>query len=1090
MAITNSDRVQRALETLRDGIRPGCSAAWVAKYGADWVDVVNSKDIHGVGKGDETDLAWLLKGMNNTWQEVWRSRMGVSERGFVTEMRDARNKWAHQEQFSTRDTLRILDTAERLLQAFSAADQMKLIQAQHRELQRLQIEEETRSERRKVAAKPTEGQPLQGLSPWRDVVTPHPDVATGRLQQAEFAADLFQVSNGIADEEYLDPEKFFRRTFLTAGLRQLLVGAAERLSGVGGDPVIDLQTNFGGGKTHSMIALYHLASGTSVNKLMGIDTLLQEHSLALPKKMNRAVVAGQWLSPSMPSKKADGIEVNTIWGEIAWQLCGKAGYDLIATADREGTSPGEKFIDVFRMAGPSIVLIDEWVAYARQLPAREGEARVIGGDFETQFTFAQMLTEAAASVDNVVVLVSIPSSDIEVGGEKGRDALNRLTNVVRRKSRQWKPADDDESFEIVRRRLFEPMTVEQERIRDGVIRSFMDYYREKSADFGSQVLLPDYEKRMRSSYPVHPELFDRLYQDWSTLDRFQRTRGVLRLMSSVISQLWLRDDRNLMIMPGNLPLDQASVSSELSRYLNDGWDPIITSDIDGANSLSLRLDEENKNLGRYSATRRVARAVFLATAPRGEGANGIDLKSVMLGVAQPGEAPGTFSDALRRLSNDATYLYVDGAQYWFSARPNIIRTAAGMAASNFANDDADSEVRRRIQALRPFGSFKGIHVFPDGPGDVADDDDGVRLVVLPMSQHHVGGENETPAIAAANLILSQRNAGPRLNRNLLVFLAAHEARITELRESAFAYLAWTSILEKKDQLNLTPNDVRLAESKVREASETVNQRIAEAFQFVLAPQQEAGKREITWHQSKPSGNGSIFERISRKLESEERLISSYGGTRIRMDLDRIPLWKDRGDISVAELWKAYCEFPYLTRLASVNVLSDAISSGVANINWASETFAYAEGHDGEKWVGMQIGQQVTARPSGLLVRPVEANVQLNAVPSPAAVPGGADPLQVPGGSGAGTQPIPPGGVEPIPPAPKTKYYGQFNLDSVRAVRQMGDILESVIEHLSKAGGTTGLTIEINSTSVGFDDRTQRVVKENAAQLGVKSQEFE
>jgi hypothetical protein len=186
--------------------------------------------------------------------------MGVSERGFVTEMRDARNKWAHQEQFSTRDTLRILDTAERLLQAFSAADQMKLIQAQHRELQRLQIEEETRSERRKVAAKPTEGQPLQGLSPWRDVVTPHPDVATGRLQQAEFAADLFQVSNGIADEEYLDPEKFFRRTFLTAGLRQLLVGAAERLSGVGGDPVIDLQTNFGGGKTHSMIALYHFWS--------------------------------------------------------------------------------------------------------------------------------------------------------------------------------------------------------------------------------------------------------------------------------------------------------------------------------------------------------------------------------------------------------------------------------------------------------------------------------------------------------------------------------------------------------------------------------------------------------------------------------------------------------------------------------------------------------------------------------------------------------------------------------------------------------------------------------------------------------------
>jgi hypothetical protein len=303
-------------------------------------------------------------------------------------------------------------------------------------------------------------------------------------------------------------------------------------------------------------------------------------------------------------------------------------------------------------------------------------------------------------------------------------------------------------------------------------------------------------------------------------------------------------------------------------------------------------------------------------------------------------------------------------------------------------------------------------------------------------------------------------------------------------------LAWTSILEKRDQLNLTPNDVRLAESKVREASETVNQRIAEAFQFVLAPQQDAGKREITWHQSKPSGNGSIFERISRKLESEERLISSYGGTRVRMDLDRIPLWKERGDISVSDLWKAYCEYPYLTRLASVNVLHDAISSGVANINWAAETFAYAEGHDGEKWVGMLIGQHVSPRPSGLLVRPVEANIQLNSVPLTTAVPGGVAPVQAPGGNAAVPQPIPPGGVEPIHVDPKTKYYGQFNLDHVRAVRQLGEILESVIEHLSKAGGTTELTIEINSTSVGFDDRTQRVVKENATQLGVKSQEFE
>jgi predicted AAA+ superfamily ATPase len=160
------------------------------------------------------------------------------------------------------------------------------------------------------------------------------------------------------------------------------------------------------------------------------------------------------------------------------------GYKLVEAEDLSGSNPGNKLIELFRLAGPSIVLIDEWVAYARQLPARkESEPTLVGGHFDTQFTFAQALTEAAAAVTNVVVLVSIPASDIEVGGDKGQDALARLRNVVRRKSAQWKPAEDDESFEIVRRRLFEPMSPENARVRDGVIKAFCDYYRDKTADF-------------------------------------------------------------------------------------------------------------------------------------------------------------------------------------------------------------------------------------------------------------------------------------------------------------------------------------------------------------------------------------------------------------------------------------------------------------------------------------------------------------------------------------------------------------------------------------------------------------------------------
>jgi predicted AAA+ superfamily ATPase len=1098
MVMPNSERVGRGLDAVRDGIQPICEATWQAHFGEDWLAIIHGRDRGAYGTADPTDVSFLLKGMHNSWQEIWRHQFGPSERAYTTELRDFRNAWAHQNQFSTDDTYRMLDTAERLLQAFSAVEEVKIVQGLKRDLQRQTIEDQGRSERRKTAAKPTEGEPLKGLASWRDVITPHADVASGRFEQAEFAADLYQVATNNADVEYQDPVAFFGRTFLTNGLRELLLGAARRLSGGGGDPVVDLQTNFGGGKTHSMIALYHLASDTKSAELPGIGELLAEERIKLPGAIARAVIVGQWLSPASPSIKADGTEVHTIWGEISYQLAGRDGYDLVMAEDLSGTNPGDKLIELFRLAGPSIVLIDEWVAYARQLPSRENEPSLIAGHFDTQFTFAQALTEAAAAVPNVVVLVSIPASDIEVGGDKGQDALARLRNVVRRKSAQWKPAEDDESFEIVRRRLFEPMTAENARVRDGVIRAFCDYYREKKSDFPSEVVEAEYRRRMELSYPVHPELFDRLYKDWSTLDRFQRTRGVLRLMATVISVLWQRGDQNLLIMPGTIPMDDARVNSELTKYLDDGWDPVIRSDIDGTNALPLRLDQSLSNLGRYSATRRVARAVYLASAPREEARRGIDLKLITLGVAQPGEAPGTFADALRRLSGEATYLYVDGAQYWYSLRANITRLAADRANSNFNDDNSDDEVRRRLGQIRDLGPFVALHAFPDGPGDVTDDDDGVHLVVLPTSAHHVPSVDLSPAISLANEILSQRNAGPRLNRNMLVFVAPGEARLAELRTVTRQYLAWKSILddEANEMIELTRSDEAQARSKVNETDDTVTQRIAETFQHVLVPEQSPGTKEIQWHQTKPSGSGSLAERIAKKLDSEERLITIYGGTRVRMDLDRIPLWTDRQDISVEALWKAYCQFPYLPRLASFDVLTVAIADGVSKLTWESETFGYAEAHDGKRWVGLTTAEQILPRGSGYVVAPTVAKKQVEAeaqsIGDPTQTPDAGTGAQGPlaegeSDSSATAGPNAGSGSDAIP----RSFYGKFPLDRVRAIRQLEDILQNVIDHLSRAeDASVDLTLEINATSSGFDDRVQRVVSENAGQLGAAGQEFE
>jgi hypothetical protein len=276
----------------------------------------------------------------------------------------------------------------------------------------------------------------------------------------------------------------------------------------------------------------------------------------------------QMLAPGQVHEKPDGTKVHTIWGEMAWQLGSRDAYDAVAESDRAGTSPGAALIDLFKAHTPCLILIDEWVAYARQLYGIDG---LPAGSFDAQFTFAQALAEAARAVPGVLLVVSIPSSDIEVGGEGGEAALQRLKNVVGRMESPWRPASADEGFEIVRRRLFEDLPADKAAERDAVVRAYADLYRHQVAEFPSQCREGEYERRILAAYPIHPELFDRLYNEWSTLDKFQRTRGVLRLMAAVIHELWERQDSSLLIMPSSVPIDAPPVASELTRYLEDGW---------------------------------------------------------------------------------------------------------------------------------------------------------------------------------------------------------------------------------------------------------------------------------------------------------------------------------------------------------------------------------------------------------------------------------------------------------------------------------------------------------------------------------------
>ncbi len=321
MAITNHERVGKALDFLKGGLAPFIERefknAYQAKAQSQAAMLMGDDRLLADKPVTQWDAAGLLKLMWEAWHDVFRKTLGQAERTLVSESREVRNRWAHQNQFSTDDAYRALDSIGRLLSAVSAPE-VDEVEKMKMELLRLRFDEQVRHEKRKSAGTAIESAAAGNLKPWREVVTPHIDVASGRYQQAEFAADLWQVHLGEGTADYKDPGEFFRRTYLTDSLKRLLVSAVQRICGRGGDPVVQLQTNFGGGKTHSMLALYHLFSGISPLELMGIDAIMQEvgeHSLPAIK---RVILVGNRISPGNPVKKPDGTIIRTLWGEIAW----------------------------------------------------------------------------------------------------------------------------------------------------------------------------------------------------------------------------------------------------------------------------------------------------------------------------------------------------------------------------------------------------------------------------------------------------------------------------------------------------------------------------------------------------------------------------------------------------------------------------------------------------------------------------------------------------------------------------------------------------------------------------------------------------
>ncbi|MGM4883090.1 DUF499 domain-containing protein [Rhizobium sp. 62_C5_N11_2] len=1095
MAKSTRQHVFEGMELLPEGLIPFVEKRLESSLSGHWqVEVVQR--VQGLKPNSQgTAIAWdqqgLLKAMMAFWKDAFGTVLGHPERSYVSELLDVRNKLAHNENFTYDDAERALDTMRRLLEAVGAGEVAEKISASRDTILRTKYAELQRNEeRRKTQRTEISVETVAGLMPWREVVEPHQDVATGGFQQAEFAADLAKVHNGSAPSEYRNPREFFARTYLTEGLSNLLVGAAKRLSGAGGDPVVELQTNFGGGKTHSMLALYHMVSGTPVGDLPGLDQLLSRNGLTVPTKINRAVLVGTSRGPQDVISLEGGRTIRTTWGELAWQLGGAELFDMVAENDARGIAPGSNLLEaIFKKCSPCLILIDEWVAYLRQIYKVDG---LPSGSFDANLSFVQALTEAVKASPGTLLVASLPASQIEVGGEGGHEALARLKQTFSRVESSWRPASQEESYEIVRRRLFKEIAGDKFHHRDNTLKQYAKLYRENSNDFPQGCADEDYRRKLEKAYPIHPELFDQLYTSWGSLEKFQRTRGVLRLMAQVIHELWMGNDPSVMIMPGSVAISSARVEPELLHYLDTSWQSIIAGDVDGITSTPYKVDQSAPNLNRYSATRRVARAVFMGTAPtHGQENKGLDDKQINLGVVQPGERPAIFGDALRRLTNQAKFMHSDLGRYWYSMSASLNRIAAdraGQFEEALVLMEIDKALVSYINGLGDRGFFDAVQIAPSSSSDVPDERGGVRAVVLGVAHPHTGRDG-SEAHTEAKDILMQRGSTPRVYRNMLVFLAAEQRQLDNLKSATRSSLAWAEIVREIDRLNLTQSDSALAKSKLAEANETLRTRMKEAWCYLLYPVQESAQADLTWTSAKIPAQDGLLARASKKLVSDEGLLPELGPTRLDRELQKY-IWNGKSHLSLKDLSEYLNRYTYLPRLQNQQVLTRAVQVAISGM--LPGPFAYAERWDEttQTYHGLAIEKAgnvpVVIDSDSVIIKPDVALSKL-VVPKPAVSAGIDDDIHGQtsepwtGGSTTGAG----GPAAPTPEKLPTRFIGTVMISAERPAREIHQIVEAIVEQLTTmAGSDVSLKLEIDAEVPGGLDRAKvRTLLENATTLG-------
>lgn len=714
------------------------------------------------------------------------------------------------------------------------------------------------------------------VRPWREVVVPHEDILHGRLEMSTYAADVGAVArkDPRCPLVYRDPRTFFQATYLTRNLKALLGDVMKVWLGQPGDRVLQLRTPFGGGKTHSLVALYHLATGRAA--LEGLPDLWP---LPDPGPVRTAVITGIDLDARQGREVAPGQRVLTMWGDMAWQLGGPETYAMVADHDRHRTAPGGELLARLLGEGPNLILLDEVLIYAASAMTVDVRDSTLGRQV---LVFLQRLTEVVRRLPRTALVYSLQASAHEAAGEEG--LLTDLDHLVGRVDAKREPVTDDEVMRVVQRRLFQDLGPEW--AREAAANAYADLYRqfreslagtaaERQAAAEEAATL---RERILAAYPFHPDLLDLMYHRWGTLPSYQRTRGALQFLANVVHALYAGGQHPMpLIGPGDVPLDDEGVRSAFFTQVGqrEPYTAVLNADIIGTTArvreVDRRLAADSPPLAYLRPGTRLATAAMLYSfgASDEEGKErGVVEQELIAACLAPGLNRMVLATALGDLREHLLYLHYTNRRYRFETQPNLNKLIAD-EAKKFTQDEVLQELRSELsRRLGGRDAQDRSVLWPRDSMAIPDRQPIFRVVYLGLEW---ADRPEPDVRRGIRELVRYRGGTERYYRNALAFAVPAKQQADRCRQSVRQVMALRSLINQHRRLGLKPEQIEELQERLRGAQSSLAHALDELYQLVYLPVFARGPEDAfdleVFDLSAQIGRGSIHERVVAALSN-------------------------------------------------------------------------------------------------------------------------------------------------------------------------------------------------------------------------------